>query len=315
MSKQQKFSPKKPKEIETLLGELNPHVPSKFFNLITSVQKGEWIYEYPEDEEESYEQFLQASHCRRLHKGLQDTIYLLPLDFTADQFPLLDLMAYIEAYFFGATVKLIENSSFDIQAVKKRNNGHTKQLQYMSSSIRSQIQKKNLKPKDAYCVIAITLTDLYPQDSWNFCFGEADIENGIAVFSFARYDPAFPKESTFLQGKATIEEQVSLFKQSCSVCVHELGHLFGHSHCKTWYCLMNGSNSLEESNKQPMHLCPLCVKKLKHTLGFDVNARYTALHNFYKYPMKHNEKLASFAKMEFVEEAVWTSDILQENKK
>jgi len=39
------------------------------------------------------------------------------------------------------------------------------------------------------------MIDLYPQESWNFVFGEADIKRKVGVFSFARYNPKFWDES------------------------------------------------------------------------------------------------------------------------
>jgi archaemetzincin len=43
----------------------------------------------------------------------------------------------------------------------------------------------------------------------------------------------------------------------------------------------DGSNSLEESDRQPIHLCPVCLKKLAHVLKFDVVRRYHDLLSFY----------------------------------
>jgi predicted Zn-dependent protease len=38
--------------------------------------------------------------------------------------------------------------------------------------------KKN-KPEDAFCIVGITMIDLYPRDSWNFVFGQASLSSGI----------------------------------------------------------------------------------------------------------------------------------------
>jgi len=35
-------------------------------------------------------------------------------------------------------------------------------------------------------------------------------------------------------------------------------------------CLMNGSNHLAESDRRPLHLCPVDLRKLQWTLGFDI---------------------------------------------
>lgn len=36
----------------------------------------------------------------------------------------------------------------------------------------------NTKPKDAFCIVGITMIDLYPKESWNFVFGQASLSMG-----------------------------------------------------------------------------------------------------------------------------------------
>jgi archaemetzincin len=43
---------------------------------------------------------------------------------------------------------------------------------------------------------------------------------------------------------------------------------------------MNGSNHLQESDRRPLHLCPVCLRKLQFSVGFDVVKRYEALARF-----------------------------------
>jgi archaemetzincin len=43
---------------------------------------------------------------------------------------------------------------------------------------------------------------------------------------------------------------------------------------------MNGSNHLGESDDLPQHLCPVCLRKLHHAVGFDISARYERLRAF-----------------------------------
>ena len=47
------------------------------------------------------------------------------------------------------------------------------------------------KPPDAYAMIGLTNEDLYPGESYNFCFGWAKYNDGVGAFSLRRYDPAF----------------------------------------------------------------------------------------------------------------------------
>lgn len=67
----------------------------------------------------------------------------------------------------------------------------------------------------------------------------------------------------------------------CQVSSHELGHLFGLSHCDFFLCGMNGSSSLEEAMLQPLFFCPVCIRKLQYACKFDIVKRYTELRQFF----------------------------------
>jgi len=45
---------------------------------------------------------------------------------------------------------------------------------------------------------------------------------------------------------------------------------------------MNGSGHLAEDFSQPMHLCPIDLRKLQTLVGFDVRHRYNELKTFYE---------------------------------
>jgi len=64
--------------------------------------------------------------------------------------------------------------------------------------------------------------------------------------------------------------------------LHELGHMFGLDHCVYFECVMNGSNHLDEADARPHHLCPVCLRKLHHTVRFEPAARYRTLEAFYR---------------------------------
>lgn len=53
--------------------------------------------------------------------------------------------------------------------------------------------------------------------------------------------------------------------------------MFGIEHCIWYRCLMNGSNHLAESDARPLHLCPVDLRKLQWSIGFDVAERYRRL--------------------------------------
>ena len=76
----------------------------------------------------------------------------------------------------------------------------------------------------------------------------------------------------------------SLLQRSAKLLVHELGHLYLLDHCVYYSCCMNGSGHLDEDFRQPMFLCPVCLKKLRLRLGasFDFAERYRHLAKFYR---------------------------------
>ncbi len=130
------------------------------------------------------------------------------------------------------------------------------------------------RPDDAVSVQAVTMADLYPDQSWNFVFGMADLRRRIGVWSFARFQP------TFYGGPSTLATRRKLLRRACQLVVHEIGHVFGLHHCVRYQCTMNGSNSLQESDSQPLHLCPPCHRKLRWNRRWDTKKRLVGLRDF-----------------------------------
>jgi archaemetzincin len=56
--------------------------------------------------------------------------------------------------------------------------------------------------------------------------------------------------------------------------------MFGIQHCIYFHCLENGSNHLAEADARPLHLCPVDLRKLHWSIGFDPIARYRKLLDF-----------------------------------
>lgn len=55
---------------------------------------------------------------------------------------------------------------------------------------------------------------------------------------------------------------------------HGLCHLLGLGSCRWLRCLMQGALSLDEALRRPLDLCPICLRKLQHVLGFKLLDRY-----------------------------------------
>lgn len=56
--------------------------------------------------------------------------------------------------------------------------------------------------------------------------------------------------------------------------------MFGLKHCIYYDCVMNGSNHLEESKRRSRLLCPVCLRKMTDSTGWDVLERENVRMNF-----------------------------------
>mmetsp|Transcript_2842 Transcript_2842/g.3767 ORF Transcript_2842/g.3767 Transcript_2842/m.3767 type:complete len:183 (+) Transcript_2842:863-1411(+) len=158
--------------------------------------------------------------------------------------------------------------------IKSRNHGGRHQL--LTTDCHDVLVKIfKTYPGKAYCIVGVSMEDLYPRPDWNFVFGQADWTTRTGIFSFCRYLPDDEE-------KGSPEKKRQLFLRRCfRVITHEIGHLYGICHCVYFECLMNGSNHLDESDRNPLYLCPVDLCKLNHAQELDIEARQRALLRFY----------------------------------
>ena len=235
------------------------------FEPIPKPAPGDWPAVHQE-QDQTFEQF-KASNPNRPAPS-RNIIYFQPLgDFAAERSPSLEKLREFAAAFFAMEIKTLP--SVPIENFPTRRNPFTHNPQILTTDVLRFL--KTRIPGDAFCVLAITMEDLYPEASWNFVFGQASLPDRVGVYSFSRYDPAFYGEAH------TSGYEVLLLRRSCKVLAHETSHMFGLTHCTFFNCLMNGSNHLAESDRRPLHLCPVCLRKLQWSIGFDVLDRYRSL--------------------------------------
>jgi archaemetzincin len=233
---------------------------------------GDWLAEHPE-EGQTFDQFVGAHPPQPdIHRA---TIYLQPLgDFYKGKGVPVERLKDFGTAFFGMNVKILSPLPIAGSQLRTRINPFSRNRQILAPDILMLLRGR--LPRDAFCLLAITMEDLYPDPSWNFVFGQASLRDRVGVFSFARYDPAF-----YGEGRKRDYEQL-LLRRSCKVLAHEIGHMFFLKHCTFFKCVMNGSNHLEESDARPLSLCPVCLRKLNYSIGFDVAERYRRLLHFYR---------------------------------
>jgi archaemetzincin len=241
------------------------------FEPIPVPEPNDWLAEHRENGQ-TYDDFLQSD--RNSPDEIRNLIYLQPIgQFRQDQSPSLDLLRESAAAYFMMNVDILPTIDIRRLDLTIRFNPYSQNRQILTGDILHNL-KRNL-PANAFCVLAITMVDLYPDPRWNFVFGQALLQDCVGVFSFARYDPVFYGESRGSQYREF------LLRRSAKVLVHEIAHLFSLAHCIYFKCVMNGSNHLQESDSRPLSLCPVCLRKLQTSIRFEVATRYHRLEQFY----------------------------------
>jgi len=246
--------------------------PGEDFDRIPDPSPGDWLAEQPE-EGQTFAHFLESMQNKP--DGLQKKLYLQPLgDFPSDNSPSLDTLREFAAAYFVMDVVVLPFLAIENSTCTARINPLSRNRQILTSDVLALLKTK--LPTDAFCALAITMEDLYPDSRWNFVFGQASLHERVGVFSFARYDPAFYGE------KRGEDYQKILLRRSCKVLVHETAHMFSLAHCIFFRCVLNGSNHLQESDSRPLWLCPVCLRKLQFSIGFHVGDRYGSLLRVYR---------------------------------
>lgn len=102
-------------------------------------------------------------------------------------------------------------------------------------------------------VMGVTSADLFVP-SLNFVFGLADMKRGVCLLSTARLTaPSIEGEPS----RGLVDER--FFKEA----THELGHLFGLTHCLEPTCIMSFANSIYDVDRKLPMLCPDCLSRTR----------------------------------------------------
>lgn len=202
-------------------------------------------------------------------------LVLQPLgEFKEGKSPDIGLLHRFAKLFFGLPAKVLpklDSSKLKLTTRRDPNNGR---LQVLAGDILRHL-KRRLEAKH-FCILAVTMLDLYPSSSWNYVFGLASLKERVGVFSFARFHTASDDRVSALPRSKL------LLLRSLKTLAHETGHMLGMRHCVFFNCVMKGSNHLAESDGQPLHLCPICLRKLMWAVSIDPVERYRRLEEFYR---------------------------------
>jgi archaemetzincin len=227
---------------------------------------GDWLAVVREPGQ-TFEEYIAACANRRCPH--RTTIYLQPLEVPPNRRSyvvgaderharaLETLREYAEA-FFGVPARLLDpipmfEDVFDAD-----------RSQSDASAILDRLAER--MPPDALVCAGITADDLYTK-GLNFVFGLGSLASRTGVYSLRRYQT---------------QDDARFARRALKLMSHELGHILSIQHCTAYRCVMQGANSLQEEDGQPVHLCPIDLRKLEWNTGFDRADRYRRLGAFYR---------------------------------
>lgn len=95
------------------------------------------------------------------------------------------------------------------------------------------------------------------------------------IQSFHRFLPEF----NFLTLDKEEDRYSKLLAKVLKIATHEVGHVFGQTHCKFFNCVMKGEYGVWETDESPIYLCPECYWKMFNFLKFDHTKRFEDLNN------------------------------------
>jgi archaemetzincin len=208
-------------------------------------EAGDWLAEHPE-KGQTFRQYLAADPVRRGRE--LTTIYLCLLgELTGPQERVLGLTQDYLGLFFDVPVLVRRRVPLpDVPARARRRHPDWGDDQILSTYVLRELLEPD-RPGDALAYLALTASDLWPGEGWNFVFGQANLRKRVGVWSLYRNgDPADP----------------ACLRRTLMTASHETGHILTMKHCTAFACLMNGSNHQEERDRRPLNLCPVCLRKL-----------------------------------------------------
>ncbi|XP_019859628.1 PREDICTED: archaemetzincin-2-like [Amphimedon queenslandica] len=132
------------------------------------------------------------AHPKRSKRRL---IVLQPLAYTSPDYPMAQvetvllesLAGFCSVYFTGMEV-VLDQPPLELSGVKKitkRVHRTTQREQLLVGDVTKYM--KSQSQIKSFCIVGITLVDLYPSPNWNFTLGEASFSDGLAVCSFGRH--------------------------------------------------------------------------------------------------------------------------------
>lgn len=230
-------------------------------------QPGDWLETFHEPGQ-TFEEYLKSNPTRP--EGVRRVLYVQPLGtFTPAQTRVVGLTAEYMSRFFGLPVRVLAPAPLDKvpRTARRRSVWGDKQIQ--AGYLMLEVLRPRL-PTDAAALIGFTASDLFPDETLNFVFGQASLSERVGVWSLYRLG----------RPEADADSFKFVLLRTLKIATHETGHMFSLAHCTKYECVMNGTNSLNESDRRPLDACAECMAKLCWAAGVDPRERYARLADF-----------------------------------
>lgn len=225
------------------------------FQRLPEPAPGEWLYHFREPGQTAEEYAARVVNRKNAERRL---LHLQPFnDLAPHQLAILEPMRAHTALFFDSETVLLPARAPEPRWLD------TRRGQYNADRIVARLAEQ--VPATSLGLFGLMGSDLYGL-GLNFVFGEALLTERAGIYSVHRFG----------------REPKPLLRRALKLASHEIGHLFGVQHCVFYECVMNGTNSLAETDRRPLHLCPVCRAKLQGNLRFEPVKRYRALAAFYR---------------------------------
>lgn len=217
---------------------------------------GEWLARFHEPGQ-TLRQYLDG-HVNQKSEA-RAVIYIRPMGDVMARHPgVIEAMREYAELFYQTEAKLLDPAAMPEEALDKGRG------QFNGDRLLTILA--NDRPAKTLMYVGLTADDLY-SEGLNFVFGVGSIEQRVGVYSLHRYGG---------------DGDLKFLERALKVMSHEMGHILSIQHCIEYECVMNGSNSLGETDAQPMHLCPTDLRKVVWNVACDARKRYDALESYYR---------------------------------
>ncbi|TPG41831.1 Zn-dependent protease [Flavobacterium pectinovorum] len=229
---------------------------------------GDWLFSRKE-KGQTFEQYFRSKHTVPTKDA--NIIYIRPIgNFNVLQKRQIQLAnEYLEIYFQLKT-KTLEPISNDVVPNSARRMMYSHE-QLLAGYLLNDVLKEE-EHLNRIALMGLSELDLYPKPEWNYVFGLASYRDKVGVSSIYRLQ----------DGELTSENFNLCLSRLLKISSHEIGHMFGLHHCTNANCVMNGTNSMEETDRHSIRLCSVCQRKLNSCIAYDNKKRLIDLEKYFK---------------------------------